>query len=343
MTEPDAILTPEVITIGTPARVDDPGILPRVTVATTAAGGLDPGAILDAALAGRNPRTLRAYLKAYRDLARWSGADVRAALGSLLADGPGRCNAVLLAYRAHLGGRGLAPATVANRLCALRYYLRVAKTLGRIDWAPEVPGPRVVSYRDTRGPGLDGWKRLWAAAVRAGDRPAARRDRALLRLLHDRGLRRGECCGLDREDFDADPESPAVAVLGKGQLQKQRLTLNAPTRAALLEWIAARGDWDGPLFVGLDTCRGRGRSRLDGRSVARILARLSRAAGLARPCRPHGLRHQAITRALDLTGGDVRKTQVFSRHKTVETVMRYDDARRDEGGSITRLLGEDAE
>jgi integrase/recombinase XerC len=54
---------------------------------------------------------------------------------------------------------------------------------------------------------------------------------------------------------------------------------------------------------------------------------------------PHGLRHQAITRALDL-GRDLRDVAKFSRHRDVRTLMIYDDSRRDVGGDIAKMLGD---
>ncbi|MGO8903931.1 MAG: hypothetical protein ACLQU5_37190 [Isosphaeraceae bacterium] len=68
---------------------------------------------------------------------------------------------------------------------------------------------------------------------------------------------------------------------------------------------------------------------------------LGRTAGLAREVRSHGLRHEAITRALDLCAGDVRRVRRFSRHAKVETLLRCDDNRRDEAGAIARLPGDD--
>ena len=54
--------------------------------------------------------------------------------------------------------------------------------------------------------------------------------------------------------------------------------------------------------------------------------------------RPHGLRHAAITSALDATGGDVRRVSRFSRHRDIKTVMVYDDARADLGGEVAALV-----
>ena len=54
--------------------------------------------------------------------------------------------------------------------------------------------------------------------------------------------------------------------------------------------------------------------------------------------RPHGLRHAAITEALDLTKGNVRAVQRFSRHRDLRTLTIYDDNRQDLAGEIARQL-----
>jgi integrase/recombinase XerC len=129
-----------------------------------------------------------------------------------------------------------------------------------------------------------------------------------------------------------DLEAGTVAIVGKGESEKTNVTLNAPTTAALADWVAARGEWPGALFV-----------RLDAGNAARASKELGLRAGLARGTNPHGLRHQGITRALDLAGGDVRKVKRFSRHAKLETLLLYDDNRRDEAGAIAKLLGEDSQ
>ena len=59
---------------------------------------------------------------------------------------------------------------------------------------------------------------------------------------------------------------------------------------------------------------------------------------MQKPVRPHGLRHAAITGALEATGGDVRAVQRFSRHASVETLLVYDDARQDLGGKVAATV-----
>jgi integrase/recombinase XerC len=67
------------------------------------------------------------------------------------------------------------------------------------------------------------------------------------------------------------------------------------------------------LFVALDrAARGR---RPTGSGVYRIVRGLGERSGLR--ARPHGLRHAAITEALDVTGGDVRKVQRSTRPRNL--------------------------
>jgi integrase/recombinase XerC len=298
--------------------------------------------LFEAFLAGRRPATLRAYAKDLADFAAYLGLDgASAAVATLISGTAGRANTIVLGYKAHLTDRGLAPATIARRLAALRSLVKLARTLGQVAWTIDIPSPGAEAYRDTRGPGLAGWKALLARARTTNSTPKGKRDLALIQLMHDLGLRRGELVALDLADVDLP--AGTVAIIGKGKSEKTRVTLNAPTTEALADWIAARGDWDGPLFVRLDRASKPGRpTRLDAANAARASKALGLAAGVARGANPHGLRHQGITRALDLAGGDVRRVRKFSRHAKLETLLRYDDNRRDEAGAIAKLLGEDS-
>lgn len=299
------------------------------TTTTTAATAQD---LVTAWLSGRNPRTLDAYRADLEDFRAFVGvATADAAATVLLSNGHGGANALGLAYRADLVDRGLAPATVNRRLAAVRSMVSLARTLGLVPWKLEVANVKAEAYRDTRGPGRSGYQRLLDELDTRLDAKAVR-DRAVVRLLFDVALRRGEVVALDLADLDLT--AGRLAVLGKGKTQKVQLTLPEPTKAALAAWVEVRGNEPGPLFVNFDRA-GKG-ARLTGRSVARLVADLGEAVGLA--VRPHGLRHAAITAALDLTNGNARAVQRFSRHAKVETLLRYDDNRTDLGGDVARLV-----
>lgn len=325
-----------------------PAIRPSAELPARVSVGVAGEDLLRALLSGQSPNTQVAYRKDLHDFAGFLGLPVGPAIEALVGHGHAAGNAAALAYRGHLvDERKLAAATVARRLAALRMVCKVARTLGRINWALETRNPKAEAYRDTTGPGRDGWLRMLVAAREAAatGKPPAVRDLAIALLLHDLGLRRDEVCGLDLAHFNPDGAEGkgVVEVLGKGKTGRVMVTLNAPARSALLAWVAIRGDRPGPLFHRLDRAAGKAAEpgRLDGSAVYDLVGRLGRKAGLGRPVRPHGLRHQGITRGLDLSGGDVRKVQRFSRHAKVETLLRYDDNRRDDAGDIARLLGED--
>ncbi len=293
--------------------------------------------LVGAFLAGRTEATRRAYHADLIDFAAFVGApDPDAAVGALLSRGHGLANALAHAYRAHLIERDLSPATINRRLAALRSVVKLARTVGVVSWALDVESVKSQKYRDTRGPGLAGFRAMLAALAAMPDTSLVRRDRAILRLLFDLGLRRAEVTRLDRADIDLD--AGTVAVLGKGRTERVTLTLPAPTVAALSAWFDVH-EADGAAFVALD--RASGGKRLSGTSVARLVARVADAAGLG-TVRPHGLRHAAITHALDLTNGNVRTVAAFSRHRDVRTVSVYDDNRTDVGGAIAALVAEGA-
>jgi integrase/recombinase XerC len=152
------------------------------------------------------------------------------------------------------------------------------------------------------------------------------RDRAIIRLLWDLGLRRGEVVSLDLEHLDL--ERGRLAVLGKGHSGREWETLHPESLAALSAWRGRRGAEPGPLFTNLDRA-GKG-SRLTTTSIYRMMRARRKSAGVE--VRQHGIRHSAITTVLDLSGGNVRAAQRFSRHRDLATLLRYDDSREDLAG-----------
>lgn len=250
------------------------------------------------------------------------------ALDHLVSLGPALGNWVMLRYREQMIGQGLQPATRNRRMSTIRSAMTLARQLGIVVWTLEVAGEKVTPYRDTMGPG--------EAACQAMIDAADARDRAILRLLHDLALRRGEVVSLDLDHLDL--RRGRISILGKGRAEREWLTLPAETQAAVEAWLAERGAASGPLFI--SRSRAHPGSRLSGEALRLIVGRLGKRAGFGW-VRPHGLRHTAITRALDLTDGDVRRVQKYSRHRSVQTVLIYDDGRRDEAGEVASMVAAD--
>jgi len=283
-----------------------------------------PLALVELWLANLAPTSRIAYASALSDFAGVAArGDLERALG-LLLEGSAAAHIAAQGFRASMLFRELSPSTVNLRLSALRSVLRFARRSGLVDWTLDVAGVASRSYRDTRGPG-----RATVVSMIGGARS---RDSAMIWLMYALGLRRGEVVGLDLVDVDLGV--PAIRVVGKGKREAVSLELPPPAAAALRRWITDRGDASGPLF--LEATRGRARGRLSGRSVARVVGRLGAALGAR--VRPHGIRHSAITEALQLTNGNVRAVQQFSRHEDVRTLQLYDDAREGLAREVAALV-----
>lgn len=285
-------------------------------------------------LAGKSSRTVAAYHADLQALAAHLGMEaVDEVVAHVFGSGPVHGMGVAASWVEAMTSAGLSPATINRRMASLRSLSKLLHA--GVGWTLATPRVRSMKYRDTRGPGRDGVRRLLEVAGANPDRRKAIRDVAVIRLLHDLGLRRGEVAALQLADLDVD--RGVVRVIGKGRREAETFTVPAPTLAALKEWVVHRGGEPGPLVVNVDRrTKGGG---LTSNGVHHLITTLGRAAGV--PVRPHGLRHAAITAALDATGGDVRRVSRFSRHRDIKTVLVYDDARTDLGGAVASLVAFD--
>jgi integrase/recombinase XerC/integrase/recombinase XerD len=225
-------------------------------------------------------------------------------------------------YAAGLAERGIAPATIARRLAALRGLFRTQIEAGaRIDNPAELlSSPK----RPQRLPHV-----LKSTEVSAlldsipGATPLELRDRALFELAYACGLRAEELVSLDLESLDFDAES--VRVEGKGG--KTRLVpLGEHARQALERYLArARPLLQGPAADPALFLSKSGR-RLSTSDVRRRLAGWARSAAARSPglsrAHPHALRHSFATHLLD-GGADLRAIQELLGHATISTTQVY--------------------
>jgi integrase/recombinase XerC len=282
----------------------------------------------------RSKNTARAYEGDLEDFATFLGLDTtEQAATFLFAQEQGHANALVISYFDHLKEQKKSASTINRRLACLKALVARAQLVGLVNFDLKIPKMTAQPYRDTRGPGKEGFLKMLDVLKNRTDAKALR-DRAILRLLFDLALRRNEVVTLDRENIDL--EAGNLRILGKGKHQTQVMTLAAPTKEALQAWLKLRGEEDGALFRGFDP--GQIAERLTGQGLYVIIKAIGKQAGLN--VRPHGLRHAAITHALEKTNGNVRKVQKFSRHADVKTLCIYDDARTDEAGEVSSLVSE---
>jgi integrase/recombinase XerC len=279
--------------------------------------------------------TRRAYAREISSFAAFAGReDVAEAVAHFLSLQDGQAHAVADAWRARKLEGSLSPASINRSMAALNSLVASARRHGLTALRLEAKGVKSKAYRDTKGPGVRGVQNMLAAAHDQAPEKAAR-DAAIIRLAYGLGLRRGEIESLDIGHLDL--AAGTLSVLGKGRTEREPMTIPVNVKSALEAWLAFRGTEDkaAPLFVALD--RASFGERLAANGIYHIIrAQLGERAGVK--ARPHGLRHTAITAALDAFNGDYRKTRAFSRHASLDTVRRYDDNRADHAGQVAAAL-----
>ncbi len=265
---------------------------------------MDTSTAIDRFLAspGLSEATRRAYGADLRDFASWLAA-THVSLAAV-------DTRALASYTAELGRsrRGLAPATIARRLSAVRSFLRF--TLGP-DRVPEATLTPRRPQRLPDAPKLSEVESIVDGLARDG--PLGERDQALVELVYSCGLRSAEAVALDLVDVDFDRE--AVHVRGKGG-KERAVPLGEEAAHLVARYLRdarpqlARGACDA-LFL---SARGR---RLD----TSVLRRLMR--------NPHRLRHGYATHLLE-GGADLRTIQELLGHASLSTTQVYShvDARR---------------
>jgi integrase/recombinase XerC len=244
--------------------------------------------------------------------------------------------ALVLKYQSMMIESGLAPATINTRTSALKSLTNHARKLGQCEFTlVDVRSVAVEIYRDTSGVDVAGMRSILETCDL--DTVKGVRDYALIRLLWDNALRRGEVSGANVGDFDA--KSRKLWIKGKGRIEKSAINLNPVTVTAICDWLDTRGHFasSDPLFISLDHPNG---GRLQGRGIHQTIDRRSKQAGITKQMSPHRVRHSAITAYLDASGGDVRSAQGLSRHKNLNTLTRYDDNRHQYQSKATDLLAD---
>jgi integrase/recombinase XerC len=209
--------------------------------------------------------------------------------------------------------------SIGRKLAALKSFFRYLVATQRLDKDPllliqtpkqEKPLPGFLSVDDV-------FQLLGGIKVK---KSLDVRDRAILEFFYSTGVRVSELVGLNWADVDFQLE--IVRVVGKGS--KERIIPFGKVAKEALEAYAAeqRKIWNYP-------CRGeapvflnnRG-ERITTRSVARIVEKHLRQAGITVKMGPHGLRHTFATHLLN-NGADLRVIQEMLGHASLSTTQRY--------------------
>jgi integrase/recombinase XerC len=265
-----------------------------------------------------SPHTLRNYLS---DLSQFCQFLLEKAL-CLRADGSVDVSRIdVYVMRAYLASltKSRKKSSVGRKIAALRGFFRYLVATDRIEKDPllliyspkqEKPLPAFLSVDDA-------FQLLGGIKIKTG---LDVRDLAVLEVFYSTGIRVSELVGLNWADIDT--HLGIVRVVGKGS--KERIVPIGKVAVEALEKYSheLRKKWNlhckGQTAVFLNN-RG---ERITTRSVARIVEKHLRRAGIAIKMGPHGLRHSFATHLLN-SGADLRVIQELLGHASLSTTQRY--------------------
>lgn len=136
------------------------------------------------------------------------------------------------------------------------------------------------------------------------------RDKTILTLLVDTGMRSGEVAGVRKQDIQAE------TVMVRGKTGEREIPISDETRRLLLALIASNGSKDNHVFQGH-------KGPLTRHGVYRIVFAHMKKAGIQGPkLGGHRIRH-AFGKGYLVNGGDLRSLQEIMGHANITTTEKY--------------------
>lgn len=171
-----------------------------------------------------------------------------------------------------------------------------------------------------------------------GERWIDRRDEAIIRLMIDCGLRRGEVVLLTEKSFDFERGVVTIPPFKHGG--ERQAALITATIEKLSAYIEVRPEFDGPFFLSSDGAGGP-RGRMRGDAIRQMMVRRCANAGIEY-INPHSLRHGCATHMIN---AGIREESIEKTlgHKDIRQTKLYARLMPDTAVSETRHILESAE
>jgi integrase/recombinase XerC len=146
------------------------------------------------------------------------------------------------------------------------------------------------------------------------------RDCAILEVFYSTGVRVSELVGLNWADIDF--QLGIIRVVGKGSKERIVPIGEVALRALRDYGQELRKKWNLPCKGQIAVFLNNRGERITTRSVARIVEKHLKQAGIPIKMGPHGLRHSFATHLLN-SGADLRVIQELLGHASLSTTQRY--------------------
>ena len=222
---------------------------------------------------------------------------------------------------ADLDRRGLEPSSRNRKTYAIKTFFAYLVQAGYLKQDPAKPLiPPSIPHKERRFLRDDEYQGILAEAHKT-------RDRAILEVFLQTGLRLSELVSLDVTDLELpkriskDPENVGMLRVHRKRGKEVYLPLNWKVCEALSTWLRERQqmvagkDGDGALFIS------KYRRRMSPRAVRYLVIKYLDQAGI-HGASVHTLRHTMATHYL-AKGGDLKLVQEMLGHESIETTQIY--------------------
>ena len=162
------------------------------------------------------------------------------------------------------------------------------------------------------------------------DTAVTRRDRAIIALCLQAGLRTIEVARADVKDLKEDDGFWLLDVQGKGRVAKdETLKIALPVVNLILSYLELRGGYnklketDAPLFSSTSNNNSKFGCRFSEQAIGKMIKARMKAAGIDdKKITAHSTRHYAATTAIE-AGVDIRDVSSFLRHSSMVVTTTY--------------------
>lgn len=222
-------------------------------------------------------------------------------------------------------GKPYSSATINHMLIAMRGVLKTTWRLGLISGDDYQRAIDIEGIKDEKLPaGRELAKGEIMALIQNCEmdpRTSGIRDAAVIALAYSCGLRRTEIVSLNLDDYDN--ETGRLVIHGKRNKQRTAYLVNG-AKQAMDDWLVARGDKPGGLFVAIDRRDQKILSyhNMSSQAVYDILTKRGRKSNVD-DFSPHDLRRTFVSDLLD-AGADIATIAQMAGHASVVTTARYD-------------------
>jgi len=224
--------------------------------------------------------------------------------------------------------RSFKPVTVARKLSTVRTAFEYFVDLGITSHNPAkssvVKSPRVPTESSSECLTQQEAERIISQADKGT--LVGKRDKAILLLALNNGLRRSEITNARVCDLKQDGSYFILSIVGKGG--KQRIAkLKPQVWDAIQVYLIARGDSNPEAHIFVSHSRGRclwqkSEGKITGEGIRLLVKKYAKRAGITKRLFPHALRSSFTTLAIE-GGAKIHQVQAALGHSKITTTERY--------------------